>query len=238
MRNQRRIIERGLGRPIANASFLLMDGYVRSMQKSGVAMLHTARSFSYYRKVFYKGQSKSAVLSRLANRSVVDVGCGYTPYAEDSMFRACHNAGIDFYGIDPIIGSNPKFGLKEQLVSRATGGNGRFNAHPPGINKAISASAQCLPFEDHSVDEILCSFLLFVWIKDQDTLADILGEFLRVLKVNGTIKIYPLHEWRFLNVSNKRLQDVLANFNVEQTFVHGAGDFRVTPSLLTEMTVA
>jgi hypothetical protein len=61
-------------------------------------------------------------------KRIVDVGCGYTPYAEDSMFRACHDAGVKFYGIDPLIGTDIKFGLKERTLARATGGRGIFNA--------------------------------------------------------------------------------------------------------------
>ena len=199
-------------------------------------MVHTARPFSYYRKVFYRGQPKAAVLNSLQGKRVVDVGCGYTPYAEDSMFRACHDAGIDFYGVDPLIGTDIKFGFKERAMARATGGSGRFSTHPPGLSKALSVSAEQLPFEDQSVDEILCSYLLFVWIEEQEVLADILGEFLRVLKPGGRVKLYPLYEWRFMRFRNKRLQTILSNFRIEQTFVHGGRDWRVTPSMLTEMT--
>ncbi len=167
------IIEQKLGRPIANISFALMHGYVHSAQRRGVGMMHTARPFSYYRKVFYHGQSRSAVLHSLKGKRVVDVGCGYTPYASDSMFRACHDAGIEFYGIDPLIGTDMKFGLKERMLARATGGRGIFNAEAPGLCRALSATAQELPFDDQSVDEILCSYLMFVWIEDEELLADI-----------------------------------------------------------------
>ena len=230
------MIEQILGRPIANMSFALMHGYVRSIERRGVAMLHTSRPFSYYRKVFYKGQPKSTVLKNLQDKRVVDVGCGYTPYAGDSMFRACHDAGIEFYGVDPLIGTDIKFGFKERAMARVTGGSGRFSTHPPGLSNALPVSAEKLPFEDQSVDEILCSYLLFVWIRDEELLADILGEFLRVLNPGGLVKIYPLYEWRFMRFKNKRLRNILANFKVEQTFVHGGADWRVTPSMLTEMT--
>ena len=232
----RKMIEQGLGRPIANLSFAMMHGYVRAIQKSGVDMVHTARPFSYYRKVFYEGQPASAVLRSLRGKRVVDVACGYTPYAEDSMFRACHDADIEFYGIDPVIGAHLKFGIRERAVARATGGSGRFSIDSPGIANALSARAQELPFEDNSVDEILCSYLLFVWIEDEDLLADVFTEFLRVIKDGGSIKLYPLFEWRYLRFKNKRLRDILSHFKIEQTFVHGGRDWRVTPSMLTQMT--
>ncbi|MGB5325569.1 MAG: methyltransferase domain-containing protein [Pseudomonadales bacterium] len=199
-------------------------------------MMHTARSFSYYRKVFYKRQSKKAVLKSLQGQRLVDIGCGYTPYAEDSMFRACHDAGIEFYGVDPLIGTEIKFGFKERALARATGGSANFSSDPPGIAKALSANAQNLPFNDQSVDEILCSYLLFVWIEDEEALVDIVAEFLRVLKPSGVAKIYPLYEWRFMRFKNTRLKNLLAKFRIEQTFVHGGRDLRVTPSMLTVMT--
>jgi SAM-dependent methyltransferase len=229
-------IEQRLGGPIANISFALMRGYLRSAQRRGVGMMHTARPFSHYRKVFYQGQSRSQVLKKLVGKRIVDVGCGYTPYAEDSMFRACHDAEIEFYGIDPLIGTDLKFGLKERALARATGGRGTFNADAPGLSRALSATAQELPFDDQSIDEILCSYLLFVWIEDEAILADILEEYLRVLKMGGQAKLYPLHEWRLMRFKNPRLLQVLKKFNIEQVFAHGGHDLRVMPSLLTRMT--
>lgn len=231
-------IEQRLGGPIANISFALMRGYLRSAQRRGVGMMHTARPFSHYRKVFYQAQSRSQVLENLKGKRVVDVGCGYTPYAEDSMFRACHDAGIEFYGIDPLIGTDFKFGLKERALVRATGGRGIFNAKAPGLSRALNTSAQELPFDDQSVDEILCSYLMFVWIEDEAILADILEEFLRVLKIGGQAKLYPLHEWRIMRFKNRRLRQVLAKFKIDQIFAHGGQDLRVMPSLLTRMTKA
>ncbi|MEH6593643.1 MAG: class I SAM-dependent methyltransferase [Halioglobus sp.] len=230
------MIEQRLGGSIANISFALMRGYVHSAQRRGVAMMHTARPFSYYRKVFYQGQSRSEVLHKLTDKRIVDVGCGYTPYAEDSMFRACHDAHIEFYGVDPLIGTEIKFGLRERALVRATGGRGNLNPEAPGLSRAIGTTAQELPFDDQSVDEILCSYLMFVWIEDEGILADILEEFLRVLKTGGQVKLYPLHEWRVMRFKNRRLLKVLAKFKIQQDFTHGGHDLRVMPSLLTRMT--
>lgn len=225
-----------MGRPLANISFAMMRRYIRSVQKVGVPMMHTARSFSYYRKIFYSNESVRAVIERLRGQRIVDIGCGYTPYASDSMFRACHDADIEFYGVDPVIGRNIEFGLKERILARSTGGGGDFSADAPGLSKALAASAQELSFEDESVDEILCSYLLFVWIEDEQLLAEILNEFLRVLRPGGTVKLFPLPEWRFMRFKNQELREVLTKFEIEQTFVHGHGDWRVTPSMLTEMS--
>ncbi|MFT4519313.1 MAG: SAM-dependent methyltransferase [Halioglobus sp.] len=236
MKNRLSTLEQGLGRPMANISFAMMQTYLHSAQRRGLGMMHTARPFSLYCKMFYRSQSKSAVLKSLEGKRIIDVGCGYTPYAEDSMFRACHNAGIEFYGVDPLIHPDIKIGFRERALARATGGSGHFNDHPPGLSKALSARAQELPFDDQSVDEILSSYLLFVWIEDEEVLADILGEFQRVLKPGGRIKLFPLYEWRLMRFKNKRLKNILANFKIEQSFVHGGLDWRVMPSMLTQMT--
>jgi SAM-dependent methyltransferase len=236
MRGGLKRLEQGLGRPIANASFVMMQGYIKSVQRRGVGMMHTARPFDHYRKVFFRGQSRSAVLQSLQDKRVIDVGCGYTPYAPDSMFRACHDAGVDFYGVDPLLGTDIKFGFRERALARVTGGSGSFSTQAPGLSKALPVSAQELPFEDASIDQILCSYLLFVWIDDEEVLADILGEFARVLKPGGLVKLYPLYEWRFMRFKNARLKKTLGKFHIEQTFVHGHGDMRVMPSMLTQMT--
>lgn len=229
-------LRESMGRPIANASFAVMHWHVHAAQRSGVSMMHTARPFSYYRKVFYRGQSEWRVLESLEGKRIVDVGCGYTPYTDDSMFRICHEQGIEFYGVDPVIGQPPSFGIKEKAFARALGSRGRFSQNPPGISKAISATAQELPFSDASVDELLCSFLLFVWIESEADLAEILREFLRVLRPGGVLKLYPLYEWRRMQFSDSALLNILEKFEIEQSFVHGGADIRVTPSMLTEFT--
>ena len=228
-----KLLEQGLGPSVANVSFSVMQHYIHCAQEFGVGMLHTARSFAYYRKIFYRNQTREQVLRELRNKTVLDIGCGYTPYANDSMFRACHDAGIDFYGVDPLIGTEISFGFKERALARATGGSGMFNQNAPGLARALAATAQDLPFDDASVDEILSSYLLFVWIEDQDTLADIFEEFYRVLKPGGTVRLFPLGDWRLLTFNHRRLRDALSHFSIEQSLIFRP---RVMSAMLTEMT--
>ncbi len=231
-----RLFENHFGKPIANLSYAVTHRQVRAIERGGIKMMHTARPFSYYRRVFYQGQCATRVIEQLKGKTIVDVGCGFTPFSSDSMFQACHKAGIDFYGVDPQLDSVTGFELKDRLLARAMGSRGRFNVNAPGLSKALSARAESLPFDDESVDEILCSYLLFVWIEDEAILAEILGEFLRVLKPGATIKLYPLHEWRFMDFKNKDLIKLLSTVTIEQRFVHGGLDFRVTPAMLTQIT--
>ena len=46
MNAARQLLERGLGRPLANVSFEVMHLYVKSMQRGGIGMMHTARPIS------------------------------------------------------------------------------------------------------------------------------------------------------------------------------------------------
>ncbi len=225
-----------LARPIANLSFATMQASLLSAQRRGVTMMHTARPFSVYRKVFYGGKSSHSVLRQLQGKRVVDVGCGYTPFMRDSMFRACHDAGIAFYAVDPLLEEDMQFGLRQWLLARATGARGRFQRNAPGLSRALNARAQDLPFEDNSMDEILCSYLLFVWLKDEKLLAEVFAEFLRVLKPGGRVQLYPLHDWRNLSISDSALLTLLDSFTVEQCFVHGGLDPRIMPSMLTRLT--
>ena len=144
--------------------------------------------------------------------------------------------GLRKFSENSLIGEDISFGIRERALVRATGGKGVFSYNPPGIEKALATTAQGLPFENDSIDEILCSFLLFVWLRDKSALADVLSEFLRVLKPGSKAKLYPLHDWRFMRIKNARLKQVLAKFQLEQSFIHGGGDLRVMPSMLTEMT--
>ncbi len=234
MKQSIKALERNAGPPLADFVFVSMRQQVRALQKSGVPMLHTARPFSYYRKVFYAGASTKKVLNDLEGKRVVDIGCGYTPYAEDSMFQACRKNGVEFFGIDPVLSQAPSLGVKEKAMARLFGGRGRFDANAPGLERALANSADQLPFEEGSVDQILCSYLMFVWIEDEAQLAKIFTEFYRVLKASGVIKLYPFHQWRFTRFTNPELNAALNGFEITQSFVHGGLDLRVTPSMLTE----
>ena len=236
MKSPTETLEQRFGKPVANLAFSMMQHYIHSAQRRGVGMMHTARSFQAYRKVFYQNQPESVVLSQLHGKRIVDIGCGYTPYADDSMFRAAHEADVEFYGVDPLIRMGIRFGFRERALARATGGSGRFRTDPPGVEKALRTTAQELPFQDQSIDEILCSYLLFVWIEDEATLADIFEEFRRVLKPGGLVKIFPLHEWQRDQFENKRLTRVLEGFEIKQRFIPAAPLSRVMPSMLTKMT--
>ena len=64
----REALSRRIGRPVANASFAMLRGYVRSARRRGVSMLHTARSFSHYRKIFFDAEARKSLLERLQGR--------------------------------------------------------------------------------------------------------------------------------------------------------------------------
>ena len=229
-------IEQTAAPAFASLTFAVMKSQIRALQRRGVSMMHTARSFDVYRRVFYRGQSKPALLRSLQGQRIVDVGCGITPYAKDSMFQLCRVEGIEFYGVDPVLADPPKLGWRERALARALGSRGQFDSKAPGLDRALACSAQKLPFEDACIDQILCSYLLFVWIENESDLADIFNEFHRVLKKGGVVKLYPFYQWQYTRFRDSALKEVLNKFEIDQHFVHGGLDLRVTPSMLTEFT--
>ena len=237
-RDKSTALRQQFGRSVANLSFGMMQHSLQAAQKVGVDMLHTARSFDYYRKIFYHNQSRGRVLRQLQGKRIVDVGCGYTPYARDSMFRACHDAGLDFYGVDPRIEPEMAFTFRDRALARATGGSGCFSNRPPGVSRALAGTAQALPFDTSSIDEIVCGYLLYVWIEDEKTLAEIFEEFHRVLRPGGIARLFPLPDWQLVRAQGSRLRKIQSRFSIEQSFVPAGYRPRVMAAMLTEMTKA
>jgi SAM-dependent methyltransferase len=192
LREQIRVIKESLppwsnrlGAPLANTSFAVMNRAIGRMRWLGIDIMHTERSFDAYRRMFYRNRPASRVVAGLEGKRVVDVACGYTPYAPDSMFQACHAAGIEFYGVDPVLSETRVPGFADRVLAWRTGGSGDFLSDPPGMQRAIDATAQSLPFEDGTLDEVLCGFLLWVWLEDDVVLADVFREMSRVLRTVG-----------------------------------------------------
>lgn len=229
------LFDQAIGRPLANRSYRAMSRAIKGMQRAGLSMVHTARPFAFYRTAFYGGQSAPQLLASLRGTRIVDVGCGYTPYAPDSMFQACAKAGIEFYGADPLLAAAPRPGVRERLVSAASGGSGRFMAQPRGMKRALGASGQSLPFDTGTIDEVLSSYLLFVWIRDEPTLADIFGELHRILRPGGRIKLFPTPEWHYLAPRDGELSALLSQFTVSQTFIRTHFRWGTTPGMLTQL---
>ena len=180
-------------------------------------MISTGRSFYYYRKIFFDNNSFSTVLQELQGQCILDIGCGLTPYASDSMFQACYNAGVDFYGIDPKLAEGFKLGPFDRAKIMATGG-GKMNPDAPGLEKGIAAVADDLPFDDESVDLILSCYLLFAWIGDEDILESIFREFYRVLKPGAKVKIFPTPNYDAGTIRHPGLEQIMQGFDVEQEF--------------------
>ena len=84
---------------LANMTFRVVDSFTRASNRLLLPVISTGRPFSYYRKIFFDNKPGSTVLRELQGQCILDIGCGLTPYVSDSMFQACHNAGVDFYGI-------------------------------------------------------------------------------------------------------------------------------------------
>jgi SAM-dependent methyltransferase len=203
--------------------------------KLRIPVISTARPFSTYRKIFFNKRAENDVLKELAGKRIVDVGCGLTPFVEDSMFQVCRRNHIDFFGIDPKLATGFKFGLRDRINSLASGATSMPRADMPGQEKAIAAFADNLPFEDKSVDMILSNWLLFVWLPDEDLLIKIFSEFDRILKPGGEISFYPSMHWRNIEARYPQLIKRLAHYKKYQRFLFGAHFMSMPPAFVTRL---
>ena len=221
---------------LTEASFVFLRGssFISALN---IPVISTGRPFSFYRTVLFGGRSEAEVLAELRGKVVVDVGCGLTPYLADSMFQVCRREGIEFYGIDPKIGQGFRFGAFDTLKSLATGAKHVPNPNAPGLERAKAAFADNLPFADASVDVILSNFLLGAWIHDEETLAKIYTEFLRVLKPGGAVHLYPQPKWVPEHRHRPAFLACMRRFDVRQEFRMGRLDFwTYPPAYVTVMT--
>ncbi|MEZ4460301.1 MAG: methyltransferase domain-containing protein [bacterium] len=193
-------------------------------------IISTGRPFAFYREVFFKNRPEADVLSDLKGQRVLDVGCGLTPYTQDSMFQACYRDGVEFYGIDPKLNGTFEFGTFDRLKVFFTGGT-RLDPYAPGAERRLAIYADDLPFEDASVDLILSSWALFVWIADEQVLDRVFAEFARVLKIGGEVRVYPtLHAD---DVTWPMAKETLAAFDIRQRFVGRASVLNLPPAFMT-----
>jgi len=146
------------------------------------------------------------------------------------MFRACYDAGIEFYGVDPIIEENITFKARDSVFTRLTGGSGHLDPDAPGVERAICAMADDLPFPDNEIDTILCCWLILIWINEEEELLNIFTEFHRILKVGGNISIYPLPDWNSFQFKSEVLKSLLKKFNYTQEFIYEPFNFLYPPT--------
>ena len=204
---------------LASMTFSSFRGFTHAYNRFSLPVISTGRSFSYYRKLFFNGDSAARVLRELSECRTLDIGCGLTPYVHNSMFQACHRAQVEFYGIDPKLGQGFRLGAFDRAKTLATGGVIKPNA--PGLERAIAASADDLPFADESVDLILSCYLLHAWIVDERLLDSIFKEFYRVLKPGGRVKVFPAPPYVTSRITYPGLRRTLAGFAVEEKFYAG-----------------
>lgn len=203
---------------ISSAVLSTVWGIINFYNKVGLPVVSTGRPFSFYRKVFFNNRSEPEVFECLKDKTVADIGCGLTPFIEDSMFQACIKQGIRFFGVDPKLDEELQFDKTDSMWSRIAGAN-----HSPKLDlqvedKAVGAYADQLPFGDESIDMILSSWLLFTWIREPDLLADIFTEFDRTLKPGGRISIYPALDWETLTSDYPRLLSIFSGYQHRHEF--------------------
>lgn len=210
---------------LSNAIFGVVKSSRNAYNRLDLPVLSTGRSFALYRQLFFGNRPAHDVLESLRGKRIVDIGCGLTPHVSNSMFQECRQAGVDFWGVDPKLADGFRLGLLDRAKTVLVGG-GRMMRDAPGMEKAVAALADDLPFDDGSVDLILSSHVLYAWIDDERVLAGIFREFHRVLRPGGKAMIYPTPFHEPARIRHPELREVLRSFRVEQKFLA-----RMRPSL-------
>lgn len=217
---------------MSDATFAVMRSQVRLAARLDLPAISTGRPFAFYRKVFFDGRGEADVLAELRGRVIADVGCGLTPFVPNSMFQACHRAGIEFYGVDPKLDGGLRLGRFDRFKTAVNGG-ATPDPNAPGADRRVASLAGDLPFEDGSVDLMLSSFLLFVWLVDDAPLTDIFEEALRVLRPGGTLQIYPTPRWTEGRIGPRLWELVSRRMTVRQVFFGSPDIANLPPGFTT-----
>ena len=218
---------------LSRLSFRILHSSMAVYSAFNIPVISTTRPFRFYRKMLFNDQSKQQLQQELQGKTLVDIGCGLTPFIEDSMFQWCRRNGIDFYAVDPKVKDGFRFGLFDHLKSLATGARTRPNPNIDGLEKTVATYANQLPFADDSVDIILSCWLVFSWIHDDALLTDIFREFSRVLKPGGSVRIFPTGSVSQIQTQYPELWKMLAGWHMEQDFKASANISNVPPAFTT-----
>jgi len=214
---------------IANFSYWSTRVQIRQLALYCGGLPITSRPFSYYRRVFFDDQPAQTALASLQGKKVLDIGCGYSPYSKESMFRACYDNGIEFYGVDRALKQSHAFRSSDVLLARLTGGTGKYDINSPGLERAISATANQLPFFDNTIDMILSCWFIPIWIDTEEELLAVFAEIYRILKVGGTISLYPLPDWDNFAIKLHQLRLLFDKFSFSQEFIFEPFDLMYPP---------
>lgn len=215
-------------RASSKLTFGLMGSVTGLSNRAGLPVLSTGRPFSFYRSVFFEGRSEEEVFAELHGKRVLDVGCGLTPFVPESFFQRCHAEDIELFGVDPKL-KDLKFGWMDHVAVMAMRGR-PIQKDAPGAERRIAAFAQDLPFMDNSVDLVLSSWLLYIWLRGP-ILNDILTELHRVLRPGGQVRISPT-PW----LGEGSSQWLPEGFVVEQRFHASFRIFHRPPAYTTVLT--
>ncbi len=212
-------------RASSRITFGIARGVTEWSNRAGLPVLSTGRPFSYYRQAFFEGQREEEVFASLHGKRILDVGCGLTPFVPESFFQRCYQEDIELYGVDPKL-ENLQFGWIDHVAVMAMRGRPIWK-DAPGGERRIAAFAQELPFDDDSVDLVLSSWLLYIWLRGP-ILLDIFTELHRVLKIGGEIRMAPT-PW----LDDDERQWIPDGFDVEQTFHASPRIFHRPPAYRT-----
>lgn len=220
---------------LADATFAVVRAQTRIANRLQLPAISTGRPFAFYRRVFFQGRRAEDVLAELQGRVIADVGCGLTPFVPDSMFQACHAAGIEFFAVDPKLGEGFRLGRFDRLKTLVNRG-ATPDPLAPGAERRIAALAGSLPFDAGSLDLILSSWFLFVWLDHGRTLDDVFRELIRVLRPGGELRVYPTPRWSERRIDLQLWNTVAGAFDVDQVFFGSPDLANLAPGYMTRFT--
>lgn len=215
---------------LSRLTFRIMHAGMALYSTFNIPVISTTRPLRFYQKTLFDGQSKEQLEQQLKGKVLVDIGCGLTPFIEDSMFQWCRRHGITFYGVDPKVKDGFRFGLFDRLKSRATGARTMPDPGIAGLDKTIATYADNLPFDDNSVDIILSCWLVLSWIRDDTMLLNTFREFDRVLKPGGSIRVFPTDSIEQLEKQYPLAWQQIRHFHISQRFIGSADIANLPPA--------
>ncbi|MCG8672958.1 MAG: class I SAM-dependent methyltransferase [Pseudomonadales bacterium] len=224
-----------LQRLLSHITFGVMYPSLNLYESMNIPVISTTRPLQFYRKTLFNNLPEETLAKELQAQTIIDIGCGLTPFIEDSMYQWCQRQGIDFYAVDPKVKNGFKFGTFDRIKSYATGAKTTPNPNIGGLDKTIASYANDLPLENQSVDIVISCWLIFSWLRSDAILKEVFKEFDRVLKPGGSIRIFPTPDLEQLNRKFPGLATQLESdgYEIKQKFFMTGNLASVPPSFAT-----
>lgn len=163
-------------------------------------IISTARSISTYRRLLFpECRSDEELLRRLDGKTVLDLGCGMTPWNPNSLYARARSGSykIRVVGVDRKM-DHGDFTFRDRVVSwiaglsrwPVSGANGSCASSRAYL---VKARLEALPFKTHTADVALSCFGILPYLRSApDDLWSTLSQVGKILSHNGVILLHPV----------------------------------------------